>query len=453
MALGSCKILQKNRLSGIVFWIVFLTMYLFGGVLYALGIPFRTGFVSLLVIPLLVVFRIRRNSVFIYGAFYLLAVEIFCSGLFNSSSLTQIVASLRTPLFAFLSLVLTVIYLDQQNIVKVLRWCIHIAMVQLPVVVIQIASYKYLPSAVKVSISSYDFDFGTFTWSNDAGMTTFLAFVVIFILFSKDSSLIVNSKYRYFVSLWISFTVLLCNSEVTKMLLLLVWLMFFLQRVSLVRKLQVLLVLVLVLGAAVGIAERNPYFRQDLYLSKNGLMSTDYNVRQEYLGNRYSPGVAFAVQKVLGFWVILNNNLSFDTESQYLDGYTTRGGALAFYSNKVLSLFGEGPGSSYNVLTRERQKGDAGHFFLFYSELGLAGFLLSYHVMYLVALDGQRKATLMRLLYFSSMVVMSLTVDVMNNVSIFFAYCIFAIGTTLLDAGKPPVNITGHGLTMNDQAS
>ena len=64
-------------------------------------------------------------------------------------------------------------------------------------------------------------------------------------------------------------------------------------------------------------------------------------------------------------------------EEAFLSGSYGRGAAIAYYLNQDIKWFGDGPSKYFNVFSNIRMRGNTGHIFTFYSEVGLFGWLLS----------------------------------------------------------------------------
>ena len=84
----------------------------------------------------------------------------------------------RVLVFSFLIYVLVRVAVSRDNAARVYRWCLSLAIVQLPIVLIQRLLYESMPTAIKVSVSRVDFGFGTFNLKGDAAMSFFVTMVV-----------------------------------------------------------------------------------------------------------------------------------------------------------------------------------------------------------------------------------------------------------------------------------
>ena len=385
--------IRSSLLIDIIWHLVFTGAFLVSGALSALalmlGVPYRMALWSLLVLPIFVLRRIRLSAVII--AYGLLALVVVVSGLLNGSSLLEILLFTRVLVFSFLIYVLVRVAVSRDNAARVYRWCLSLAIVQLPIVLIQRLLYESMPTAIKVSVSRVDFGFGTFNLKGDAAMSFFVTMVVLLILFHGRGR--VSLRRQWFVLPWLSLTVLLANSEVMKPLLFLIWGFYLIThpREKLIVNASLLLVL------AIG-------------------------------GLAVTGGLSFVWSKLVTY---LPNNLNFSSsgEAAFLAGSYGRGAAIAYYIRRGISLFGDGPSSYYSPLNRQYLLGNRGHIFTFYSEIGLLGWLSSVLVLFgLAFLDPSRPWSMrwswLRFLVFVSIMALSYTTEVMNDISVFLAYAL-----------------------------
>jgi hypothetical protein len=129
---------------------------------------------------------------------------------------------------------------------------------------------------------------------------------------------------------------------------------------------------------------------------------------------------------------LINNariDLRENKQDAFLSGNYARGAAVAYYINRGLSWFGDGPSKYYNVFTRRRIVGNTGHIFTFYSEVGLVGWLSSVLIFFLIAFPVRRgvlKISWVGAISFLSIQLLSFTTEVMNDISIVLVYCIMS---------------------------
>jgi len=288
------------------------------------------------------------------------------------------------------------VYLDETTSIKVIHWCILIAMIQLPVVVFQQAFYSRLPELITTGSSFADFDFGTFPFKADTSMSFFLILTTIFLLLDSKNK-IIEEKYHMPIAFWLTFTVIFAHSNLAKILIITIWLVYIVVRPTMKNLVSILAGAILIVGI--------------LQLSNNLKPTVD------------------------GFQISYSTNTRLKDVDNYLAGEAYRGGAISYYLGQDLLLIGEGPGKFYDPITRTLTRGNVGHIFTFYSEVGVLGLLISYLIFFFIAKEHVKRLSIAHWLYLYAIVAMGLTVDVMNDASVFFAFCIFT-STSLIPLGQ-----------------
>jgi len=392
---------ENERLRGrfvikpkkLIFYTVFVFAFLLSGIIVLLDVvPYRMNLVSLLVIPLLLLYGIRIDRVTI--AFLLLTLIVLVSAVINQVSIAQLLLFLRSIVFAFLIYSLVRLVVTRDNIEKIIKICVAVGMIQLPIVLLQFMAYDRLPSrfTTGMSISHLDFSFGTFHFKGDAAMTFFLTLLVIFLLFDHKRNYII--RHKWFVTLWLTFTVLISNAELMKLGIVIVWAVYAIRYFNL----RTLLFGAIALALLAGI----------LILSG----TLDENIED--------------------FSHSLSSNLSTSeskTES-FLSGGYGRGAAIAYYLNSEFEWIGDGPSRYYDVVTKKYLRGNTGHIFAYYSEVGIIGLLLSYSIFFLVAFPIRGEHIRVRwvgALMFMMAFLLSFTTEILPNISIVLIYSIVAM--------------------------
>ena len=372
--------------KGAVFYLVFC----FSGLIAILDvIPYRMAMASVFVIPLLLIYGIKLDRVLL--AHMALVAIVLLSGLWNGSSPTEVLGFLRIPAFSYLMYRLVSVYVRPDNIRRIIRLCVLVAMIQLPLVVLQQLTYEKLPIRIAGYASARDFDFGTFNVKGDAAMAFFLTLLVVFLLFDRRRNYVIRRKW--IVLPWLTLTVLIANAEGVKVIMLLVWAVYLTRYLNVRTIVYVALAFLLVIGV----------------LSWAGFLD-------EIWGD---------------FTRSLRSNLRMDErkEEVFLTGGYGRGAAIAYYARRGILWLGDGPSKYYNVMTRIRQVGNTGHVFTFYSEVGLLGWLCSVLVFFFIAFPGQGariRVSWVGLLSFAAVQLLSFTTEIMNDISVALIYCIVA---------------------------
>lgn len=369
-------------LKGLTFWAVFVFVFLFSGPLTVLGAPFRLSPVALLALPLVLLYGVRIGLVeVIYG---LLAAEVIASGFLNGSSVSHIAIFARSLVVSYLIYRLVAIYANERTLPTIIRLCIVVGAIQLPVIVLERLFYDILPAANNGVIFQ---DIGMGTFRDDSALSFFLNLLIVFLLFSPRRALAIV-RHRWLTVAWFTLTVFVAHSEISKLTLIVIWTVYVFRMFN-VRK---LVFTIAVLGSLIGI----------LYAA---------GVRDEpvkLLRERIEAPVANA-----------------NATRSYLGGSYARGAAIMYFVHRGIRWFGDGPMRYTNPITRTRARGNTGHFFVYYSEVGLLGWLLSVLVFFRIAFRDRPSLTnLINILAFVSIQVLSLTSQVLNNISIMLIYCI-----------------------------
>lgn len=387
----------------IIFFTIFLLTFLFSGIITMLHIiPYRMGLTSALIIPLIFIYGLKVNRVLI--AYLLLVIFIGLSALFNYSSIVELIIFLRILVFSYLIYYLVEIFIDQDNISKIIKLCIIIAVIQLPIIIFQQAFYDLVPDRLIQGIYYIDFDFGTFN-ANDAPLSIFLILIVIFLLFDKKHNYII--RYKWPISLWLTLTVFVVNSELSKIIIMIVWVIYLIRYLNIKVLISSLVLFSLIFGI----------------LAMTGVLDQIWTD----LSRSFSANITAGQLQ----------------EEAFLSGSYGRGAAVAYYLNQSVKWFGDGPSKYYNVFSNIRMRGNTGHIFTFYSEVGLFGWLLSVSIFFLFAFpvrDSKIRISWVSILSFVSLMILSFTTQIMNDISIVLIYLI-VIKSYLVPQQVEPMNI------------
>lgn len=400
----------------VLFGFIFLLVFCFSGLLSITSIitgwfAYRNGItVSLLAIPIALLFGIKFNKVTI--AFIVLAGVIILSGFYNQSTPQQVLVFLRNVIFSFLIYNLVQVCIRTDNIKQVIKWCVIIAVIQLPIVLFQQAIYPQLPGAVHSRIVATDIGTGTFDINGDAAMAFFLVLMIIFLLFDSKRNYFIQGKWL--VLPWLTLTIFIAQAELLKLIVLFVWGVFFLVRFKSKKLFYILLIMVIIIGgmAAFGV---------------------------------FDATIARMTRRVEG-----SLDTSKEATEKFLAGEYSRGAAINYYLHRGILLLGDGPSKYYEAQTRQKLVGNNGHLLTFYSEVGLLGWMGSVLIFFLIAFSNKQKKhqiSWSQLLNFGSLMLITITSFVMDNTALMLIYCIMAM-TSMIP--EKIVSITnGEGIQNN----
>ena len=397
----------------IVFYIIFFLAYCFSGILTMLDIfPYRMGLISLFVIPLIPLYGLKIDRVVIF--YLLLTSVIFLSTWYNNIPLISLGFFLRIVLFSFLIYYLVQCYINSKNITTIIRISVIIGLIQLPVLIFQLNTYHWLPETITkgLNLVPLDYTFGTFNFKGDYSMTFFLIVLIIFLLFDKKRNYII--PYRFFVILWFTGTVFLAESDIAKAILLLVWGFYFISHLN--RRIGAYLSIILILAMLI-------------------ILATGSSVEFGNLTHK----LTVEIQRVF-------NGEGLDI---YLSGGYARGAALYYFFTNDLLLIGDGPSRYIDPITRIPLRGNFGHLFTFYAEVGLLGWLFSMLIFIQIAFqyqNGKIRLSWINFLTFVTLSILSFTSQVMNDISIVLIYCLisktYLIPSISLSTSKQQMVIT-----------
>ncbi|MCH7536090.1 MAG: hypothetical protein IH948_10200 [Bacteroidetes bacterium] len=374
-------------MAKLIFYTAFGLFYYIGGLLAFVGVPFRMAFVSPLALLLVPLYGLRLDKV--TWLFLLMALVTVASGISNGSSGMQILLFFRFVITPFAMYYLAKVFLSPRNMNKVLNISIMLGMIQLPVVLFQRLSFDWLInySAFPSGISQLDFNFGTFYVKDDSAMSFFLIGLILFLLFENKRNYFVS--HRMFRAVWFSLSILVANSKVSHFMLIGIWAYYVLQG----RSFKTLLQVGLITGVIAGIFT---FFSWNKYW----IDSSSHTVQE----------------------IIHQDTGNIET---FLGGGYSRAAAILYYMNEPLSLLGDGPSRYYDPVSRTHIIGNTGHALIFYGEVGLIGLILSYWILYRIAVRRKGDSSDFTRLYFLVIVGLSATTSIMSDASIMLAFNIF----------------------------
>lgn len=332
------------------FLIIVVSCFLIGGFSqFFLGIPntvFSYGIVALLFIFYGIYVLIKKKVFYdrTILILILLGVTIVFSAIINFSSPAKILVYLIFVLLPLGSYLFFKVnskerFLSQVFISKIF---LFIACLQLPIILIQKVGYDFFIdfNMSNQEVADVDFMFGTFFLKADHALGFFLLFNIINILrYNRDK---IITRFPKILFLYLSLTILIAESNVTKLILLL--LVFYTIYKSFPKKIRVIGFLFILFALPIGfyVAIKNiPAFEREVYF-----IQEEYNVRKSY--SNFKRGIAKRPQVV-----------------------------IVYARVEPVKLFGNGPYSYFNVLTGEFTK--TRHFSQLiwaYADLGLIGLLL-----------------------------------------------------------------------------
>lgn len=391
------------------FWLVFALNYLYlNHLLQVLTADrFRLGVIVLILSLGVVVFNLNlRINLLLALAIVGFILVSLASAFLNQTGLLQAMAFIRIPVVLYLVYNLVAAYIDTAARAKfVLRVVYLIAIIQLPVVLLQRWAYDKVPTWFRNNTSLVDFGMGTF--NGDTAMAFMLIGLVILLLFAWPQ--VSFLRYRWLLAGWLSITVLLSNSQIQQLTIVLVWGIY----------------LVVHFGA-----------RAFLLTLVGGFFLAGYLLYNQIGAETGVAPRANALDKMAEVGVIFQDYMEYDL---FINGHHARDQALHYYTHQPIRIIGEGPGTAYDTATGRHILGTWGHFFTYYSEVGLSGLLLSYLIFFLIAFPIKVvpgsflvHANWVSALLFLSLVLVSIVKYPMGDANQLFSYCLILIAHRVL---------------------
>lgn len=371
----------------LIFYVVFFLMFLVGGFLNYFGIlSYKMVLGASLPLLLLPFIRIRFNLFLLMSTLFLLV--ILWSAIVNETPVMLVLWFIQNLAFPVLMFVLAAAYLNRHNVKKVFRWIILIASIQAPILLMQRWAYPVLSRFAKVGVAEVDIGFGTFYTSDDTALSFFVLGTILFLLLDERHNYFV--KNRMSIAVWLTLTIFLVNSKISFLILAMIWGYY------LVARIRVRILLYVAVSAVV--------VSLMVYLSP--------------LHERIDENVS-ELMRQLAFDIDPANAKIF-----YETARGNRPAALIHLASEPLKYIGEGPHALYDPIANHFNKGgDSGQVIGFYVDLGLAGLMISYLMMYAIT-RGPRSSEFTKL-YLIVLCIFSAVSNIFLDASIMLIFSIF----------------------------
>lgn len=406
------------NIISLAFWVIFALNYLYlNRILVVITYErFRLG-IFILSISLLVILlsqRVVKNSILAYSIITLSGI-ILISAWINQIPFLQFLAFFRIPIIVYLIYNIVVCYFNtDKRVIRVLQIFYIIAALQLPIIAFQRYAYTWLPSSL-IYITSLT-DFGTGTFSGDTAMAFALIGLVILLLFNNKVKKII--KQRWLLAAWLSLTILFSNSQIHHVTIGLVWVIYFLSHMKARDLIIGCSILLVVTGMIV-------------LTSQSNLMTY--------------PFLYNTIAQISNISSVLDENINYDV---FFSGGHDRIAAISYYIHQPIKLIGDGPGSVYDTSSGQRTVGGWGHFFTFYAEVGLLGYLFSILIFFVIAFPIIMMKSSLRIrtswvgaLMFLSIFIVTFVKYPMGDTVMVFTYCIILIAHQVLTPSKYSINV------------
>lgn len=342
------------------FYFIFTLVFLIGGFLqFFVGIP--NTLITYIIVSVLILFyifyalvkgRVYLNKLTIVIGIFIL--WILLSAFVNGTNWLKVIIYL---VFAFLPLSIYLFFKVNQkenyiSQIKISKLFLVIAVIQYPILLLQNYGFDFLISFNKSSqvIASFDFLFGSFFLKADHALGFFLLINILNLIKNNNEREI--TKFPIFAYIYLSYSVLSSESNVSKLFLIVLFVYFIYNIIpSKVKKIGILVILV------------------SCFMSYPVLKKIEFlNKEIEYMKAEYNP---------------------IHSYKNYRAKIAKRAQVVITYATKIpLKLIGDGPYAYYNILKGKFKK--THHFSQLiwtYNDLGLVGVLLVISIIFLLVKD------------------------------------------------------------------
>lgn len=384
--------IKFSKLYKLLFGLVVVLCFLIGGsTQFFLGIPnivYTIGVLSFFLLGYGVYVVIKKKIILdkVVSLHLIMLTFIFLSAIYNSTSIVKTLIFLIFVLvpiscYLFFKINSKEDYISKKTINTLF---LVIAMIQLPVVLVQKFGYDFLIGFNRSSqlIAPFDFMFGTFFLKADHSLGFFLLFNIINI-YRINKAVSLSSKL---VIGYLLLTIFIGESNVSK-LLAAIFILFIVYN-SVPNKIRIigLLAALVLVPVALNQFQKIEAFEKEVYFIKN-----EYNPISSY--RNYERGIAKRAQVVIS------------------------------YSTKIpLKIMGDGPYSYFNVLKGEFTK--TKHFSQLiwsYADLGLIGLVLTLLLLYAITLSLGLSLEL-RIIVFSFVLVYAFMTTIFSDLAIMVTF-------------------------------
>ena len=370
-------ILDLKQIRKLLFYLALMLHCVIGGMIAFVGvIPFRPFYVSLLVILSLIIYKIKIDNLLKFHLLF--GALIVASGFINGSSIGSIISALRLPIISQTMYLVVFGYLDNEK--YNIEWILKvIALIQLPIVIFQMAFYTPLSELSAIETAYFDIRYGTFFVKSDSIMSTFLILIVIYLLFVKK----VLNKLNLLVIVSACLSVFLADSRISQITLLGILGYYTLINSSFKQKIGIIILLgsVFVLFYATGYAEK----------------------------------LAAQFGDIIG-QITFQRGVSME---RFEEGQYARAAAILYFISEPLKIFGDGPGRYINPLTGEMELGLQSQYLKSYAELGLAGMIVSILGIFIIV-KSLIKTGFFRYIVIFTILALGVTSDIYNDAGLMF---------------------------------
>lgn len=362
------------------------------GPLIGLGlIPNTAIFLLIFIIPILFLHGLKIDRYII--SLLLFSLYIFGIGIYKAANPSAIYIYLKYVIYPLLTYYIVKSTVSLTNYKKVLKVCLIVGIVQLPIVIAQFLFYESLIRFSVIPIVHKDFMTGTFWIQSDPCLSYFALSMIIYLLVFKPFS------FRLVLIIIFGFAaiIIVSNSTILKIAMLFVLIVFI-----------------------------NIYFgKKRTYGNKKTLLSMgcfNFAIITGILFILFTDSGSAIIQAVGDTY---RSQISSGTIERFYAGSYSRLGAIKDILFSPIKLLGDGLTKYFDHDSLIYYRGVHGHLFLYYNELGLLGLILSYYVIWANFRAYSKGIDACGLLIFSGFLLLTLVMRPLEQISILLTFNLF----------------------------
>jgi hypothetical protein len=365
----------------ISFWLFIIFNYLIGGALVVSGVFYYRPIMSVVFLtPLLLLTKNIDRHILI--AHILIVIYLIINGYLNDTNYIFILYAISIPVISFFIYTTVYNYVnkfvnDDLSIRRHLNIFYVIAILQLPVIILQSMYSDIVINNIFEQIGFDDVRFGTFYFKGDQVMSFFLSSVIITLISKK------RSAFQNIVLITSIMSIYLAGSKITQVVLIPILLYVIFNKYKLKSIVIVPIVISITLISMIS-TEAGRYAIYDLY----GLYEN-----------------------------ITQGDSDYAVDNFYQGGYG-RIEALNYLQNKGILILGFGSSTYFDMVEKRYILGLHGFYILNYAEIGIIGLLL--YIKLILAIYKKKNYIEYNMYYFSIIIFISLgtTINLFNNVAL-----------------------------------
>jgi hypothetical protein len=332
-------------------------------------------------------FLLTKAKHVLYTPYFLLVLLIVVVSVVRGSSsmdvLSYIILFVGTPFFTYF---LIMNNFKRQTIENIYNLLVFIGVIQLPLILFQRLFATAILSVSAKTMIALDIGCGSFFLANDHGLCFYMLSLITFLLFDERNR---NRKYKVFLLIWFSVTVVMTSSDVSTGLLCLIWLVYVLVKQIKWSVLYAIMIVVLYIGLATVFPTIQDSLLTSFTKADTYLLSADFNeINTTSAANRFD--------------------------------------IIAYYLMENFKWIGNGPFDYWNPRTGFNHFINFSQYIWFYNDLGIIAVLLIPYLFYKIMRTAPC-LSLDKYILFGMITVYSLFTNTLSDLAFMFTYSLFIL--------------------------